>query len=185
MNHLMSYNYPKARKNGAEFSLVSWLINLVSEQTHSEIRFSATFRNVSFSCTNADGAGCCRFKMIEYSHGADYWDIDPIPCDYASEQSRILNACRQADVTIDELENWLETAKPGDILYGPNAIKYDQVGTALSFISRLEIVKSSKTKARCCEAVGRVILASDRLEINPELITPGDLRAAVRNKWGA
>ena len=184
MNYLYSYNYNRARQNGAKFSTVSWMISWIDDNTHSEYRFSEIFKRVSFSCTNADGAHCCRFKMIEYSHGMLYWDIDPVPCDAAAELSRVLNACRQADVSILELEEWLKTAKPGDLLYGPNAIRYDQLGTALSFVSRLEIWKSSKTKARCCEAVGRVILASDKLEIDPELITPGDLRRAVRNKWG-
>ena len=183
MNHLYSYNYKRARQNGAKFSPVGWLINLIDPNTHSEIRFSDAFKRVSFSCTNADKARCCRFKMIEYSHGMQYWDIDPVPCDVAGEMSRVLNACRQADVSIEELEEWLKTAKPGDLLYGKNAIRYDQLGTALSFVSRLEIWKSSKTKARCCEAVARVIQASDDLHVNPELITPGDLRQAVRNKW--
>jgi len=184
MNYLYSYNYPRARKNGAPFSLISWLIARIGDRTHSEIRFSDAYNRVSFSCTNADKARCCRFKMIEYSSGMLRWDIDPVPCDVAGEMSRILAACRMADVTITQLENWLKTAKYGDVLYGKNAIRYDQIGTALSFISRIEIVKSSPTKQRCCEAVARVILASDSLDIDPELITPDDLRRAVRNKWG-
>lgn len=183
MNNLYSYNYPRARTYGAKISIVSWLINLIDDNTHSEFRYSSAYKGVSFSCTNADGAGCCRFKMIQYSHGLMYWDIDPVPCDAAGELKRILEACRMADVSISQLEEWLKTAEYGDVLYGPESIKYDHIGTALSFISRLEIVKSSKTRQRCCEAVGRVILASDQLEIDPEQITPGDLRRAVRNKW--
>ena len=183
MNYLYSYNYPRARENGAPFSPVSWMIALLDPQTHSEHRFSDAFKKVSFSCTNADGAHCCRFKMIDYSHGEDYWDIDPVPCDAGAELKRVLTACRMADVTLSQLEKWLETAKSGDVLYGKNAIKYDQTGTALSFISRLRIVRSSKTRQRCCEAVGNVILSTDILDIDPEEITPGDLRRAVRNRW--
>ena len=183
MNYLYSYNYKRARQNGAKFSPVGWLINLIDPNTHSEIRFSDAFKRVSFSCTNADKARCCRFKMIEYSHGMQYWDIDPLPVDYATELSRILEACRQADVTISQLEKWLATAKAGDILYGKNAIKYDQIGTALSFVSRLNLIRSSKTKSRCCEAVARVIQRTDLLDLDPELATPGDLRRAVRNRW--
>ena len=184
MNYLYSYNYNRARQNGAPFSLLSWLIARISTRTHSEIRFSDAWKRVSFSCTNADKTHCCRFKMIEYSSGMLRWDIDPVPCDVASEMSRILAACRMADVTITQLEDWLKTAKYGDVLFGKNAIRYDQIGTAFSFVSRLEIVKSSPTKQRCCEAVALVILASDHMDINPELITPDDLRQAVRNKWG-
>lgn len=183
MNYLYSYNYPRARENGAPFSPVSWLIARIDDQTHSELRFSDAFKRVSFSCTNADKAHCCRFKMIEYSHGLQYWDIDPVPCDVSGELRRVLKACCMADVTIAQLETWLKTAKYGDVLYGKNAIRYDQLGTAFSFISRLEIWKSSKTKARCCEVVARAIQSSDTLEVDPELITPGDLRRAVRNKW--
>ena len=183
MNYLYSYNYKRSRKNGAPFSPVAFLINLIDNQTHSEYRFSDAYNRVSFSCTNADKARCCRFKMIEYSHGMKYWDIDPLPVDAGTEMNRMLNACRQADVTIKELEYWLKQARPGEILHGPKAIKYDQIATALSFISRLNIVRSHKVKQRCCEAVARVIQQTDLLEVDPEQCTPGDLRRAVRNRW--
>jgi len=183
MNWLMSYNYARARKYGADFSLVSWLINQVSDDTHSELQFDKLWNCVSFSCTNADGAGCCRFKMIGYSNGLAYWDRDEIPCTPEKQLQRIVKACELADVSLKQLQNWLKTAKHGDLLYGKNAVKYDLIGTALSFISRLDIVKSSRTKMRCNEACTVVIQASDALEIDPETSTPSDLRQAVRNKW--
>ena len=183
MNYLYSYNYPRARQNGARFSLISWIISWIDRYTHSEFRFSDTFNRVSFSCTNADRARCCRFKMIGYSHGLLRWDIDTVPTDVDGELKRVVNACWMADVTISQLEKWLDTAQYGDVLYGPNAIRYDQLGTALSFISRLRIFPSSPTNQRCCETVARVILSTDTMDIDPEEVTPGDLRRAVRNRW--
>ena len=182
MNYLYSYNYKRARQNGAKFSLIGWLISRIDEWTHSEIRFSGMFRRVSFSCTNADKTHCCRFKLIKYSH-RERWDVDQVPCSVQNEMKRILKACRLADVPFAELEKWLKTAKPGDVKFGKKAVKYDTWGTALSFISRLKIVKSSTTGQRCCEAVANVIMASDYMDIDPEEITPGDLRRAVRNRW--
>jgi hypothetical protein len=179
---LKTYQYKRARKNGAPFSLVSWLTTLRSGGVHSEYRFSARYKGVSFSCTNADKAKCCRFKMIEYSN-PEYWDTDPVCATEIKEDDRLIQALRLADVTLKQFDWWLNHAQPGDLIYGPNAVKYDLAGTALSYISHLDIYPSHPLKKRCCEAVANIIIASDPWLcqlIDPEKISPDDLQTAIR-----
>ena len=176
------YNYKRARKNGAKFSLISLLTTLRSRLVHSEYMFSQRYKYVSFSCTNADGAKCCRFKMITYSH-PERWDSDVVTADDAKEDYRIDLACRVADVTRQELSKWLMVAKDGDLLYGPDAIQYDLMGTCLSYISHLDFYPSHPVKKRCCEAVANIIIASDgwfSQVIDPEKASPDDLQLAVK-----
>jgi len=180
--HLMTKKYRRARKNGDKFSIVSLLTTLRSEGVHSEYRFSKRYKQVSFSCTNADGAKCCRFKMIAYSNMVR-WDEDVITCTDEQEDISLDVACRLADVSLSQLTGWLETAKPGDLLYGADAVKYDLTGTALSYISHLDIYPSHPIKKRCCEAVANIMIPAHHWFcqfINPEKISPDDLQIAVK-----
>lgn len=179
---LKTYRYKRARKNGAPFSLVSWLTTLRSKGVHSEYRFSARYKRVSFSCTNADGAKCCRFKMIEYTN-PEHWDTDPVRATEIKEDDRLVQALRLADLTLKQFDWWINHAQTGELIYGPNAVKYDLTGTALSYISHLDVYPSHPTKKRCCEAVANIIIASDPWLcqlIDPEKISPDDLQTAIR-----
>lgn len=179
---LKSYNYKRARKTGAAFNFTSYAINIVSEETHSEAVFEIAYKQISFSNTMADGVKGCRFKYITYSH-PERWDTDIIPVSKENIIKRIRKACKLADVTPEQLYIWAKTARPGDILHGPNHKKYDFLGTALSFVSRAKVVKSSKKKGRCCEDVMNVILSTEpelAKIVNPEEITPDDARLIVR-----
>lgn len=192
MNYLYSYIYKRARKNGAKFSWISKAINAVSEATHTEVVFDLAllipldeYRRgtlVSFSNTTAEGAGGCRFRISTFSR-KEYWDKDIIPGDHEDVLTRLYKACELADVSITGLYNWVQHANPGDIFYGPKHKKYDVFGTALSFISRAKIIKSSKKRGRCSEDCARSIIESEpslKTKIDFETLTPDDIQLIVR-----
>jgi hypothetical protein len=72
---LRFYNYRAARANGCKFSWVSWLVSRRSSpRTHVEMQFSDRYDRISFSATLQDGDKGCRFKQINYTHAAQWWD---------------------------------------------------------------------------------------------------------------
>jgi hypothetical protein len=142
-------------------------IGLRSNGLHSEIRFSDRYGRISFSCTLADDCGCCRFKMIDYSH--PYRQSRVRIAVTAEQEARLFaKACEMADTPT--LQKFCERngnntiavffkSAENNTYYRSNAIKYDRWGARLSFISRrLNWWKMHPNKMICNEACATVLL---------------------------
>ena len=112
------------------------------------------------SCTKADGANGCRFKMINRSH--PYRQSVVRIYVTAEQEARIFaKCCEMADTpldvyTEDTQEQYL--ANGMNCYYGPNHIKYDTWYATFGFISRWKIWGEHKDLMICNEACANVLL---------------------------
>ena len=151
---IRSFNAVRAQLFGYKLTPVDKLILLRSPlHTHTELQFSDKYRELSFSSTNADGCKCCRFKHINYTH-PERWDTIEIKCDNIREEQMFYKAMEMADVN----DGWNFAEK---IIHGPNAIKYDLPGVAMSFILKWHLWKPDKVKVWCTEAVATAMGIKD------------------------
>ncbi len=137
-----------------------WLIGWRSYLKHTEIEFPDIYGNISFSATMADGCKCARFKMIDYTKHPKRWKTILIPVTREQCYFIFTEACKMADCQ-DIGWSYAEgvfyadqkAIKTDDILYGPNALKYDLLAVSFSFISKRTIWRPDKTKVFCTESV--------------------------------
>jgi hypothetical protein len=134
-------------------------IMLRSDLTHTEILFSERYGGISFSATMADGCKCARFKMISYSHPLRWLTVD-IACTDEQEDMIFDECCRMADLSKEwcdiHINNFTDTVDLGEIVCGPNALKYDLLGL-LSFCTRWTIIRPHEKWVWCTEACFRAL----------------------------
>lgn len=145
-----SYNARAAAEHGKKLTMVDMLILLRSDpHTHTELKFSKRYDNVSFSATMQDGSKCCRFKHIAYSH-PERWATHLIVV--TKEQEGLMY--RKA------LE--LKGKKYG-------------LWDLLSFGTPLRIIKPHPDKYWCTEAVATVLNAGGIETPRPDTLHPQGL----------
>ena len=175
---LVTWNKKMILLHGDKLTKTQKAIGLRSNGLHVEWRFSDRYGRISWSCTLADGCGCCRFKMINYSHP---YRQSRVRVPVTAEQEAVLfeEACRMANlvdgqkslyprmITAREFEGlcFVGNLKSDEIFYGPDAIKYDKYGASFSFITKLNIWKMHEDKMICNEAVANV-----GLKVWPDLL---------------
>ncbi len=142
-----------------------------SNGLHTEIHFSPDYGGIWWSCTTADGADGCRFKMINRSHPYRQ-SVVRIYVTKEQEARLFAKCCEMADVDSMwyDAQNDSGFGFEGLILYGPNHIKYDRWGARLAFILKWEWWKMHRVKMICNEAVANVMLVvwPDLLDISRE-----------------
>jgi len=152
MIKLRSFNAYRAEKYGYHITSVDKLIMQRSYlHTHSEIQFN---NGISYSATMADGAKCCRFKDIQYSH-PEYWDTIYI-------------------TTTEEQDNTVY-----DFCKSVEGQPYDLVGL-LSFTTEMGIIKPARDKWWCSEVCAAAIGQIMQLPFKPEEYHPTKLDTIMR-----
>ena len=132
---IQTYNARRARAFGKKYTWVNRLILMRSDpHTHTELQFSDSYGNISFSATMHDKCKSARFKEILYSH-PERWDTIDVPMSREDE-----------DVA------W-EAAKELD------DTPYDLIGL-LSHATPLKIIKPHRKKVWCSEACTKVLVAA-------------------------
>jgi hypothetical protein len=156
---VITWNKKMILFHGDKLTPTQTAIGWRSNGLHVEIRFTDRYGNIWWSCTNADGCGCCRFKMINRSHPYRQ-SVVRIPVTAEQEARLFAEACKMADVDSTTTKYWANHSKldSGYMTYGPNAIKYDNWGARLSFISKWRIIPMSKTKLICNKACAKLLL---------------------------
>jgi hypothetical protein len=165
---IVTWNKAMILMHGDKLTGTQKLIGLRSNGLHAEWRFTDRHGRISFSCTLADGCGCCRFKMINYSHPYRQSRVY-VPVTAEQEARLFKKACEMADVEMGLYLShtdisYFNEGKNG-CAYGPNAIKYDKNGARFSFITGWNIWKMHKTKMICNEACANL-----GLEVWPGLL---------------
>ena len=147
-----------------------------SNGLHTEIHFSPDYGGIWWSCTTADGADGCRFKMINRSHPYRQ-SVVRIYVTKEQEARLFAKACEMADLNGTMSELMLDIGKDGACFYGPDAIKYDKWGARLSFITKWNIFKMHKVKMICNEACANVLLTEwpDLLDTPKKKYKPAQL----------
>jgi hypothetical protein len=169
---LYTWNRKMILMHGDKLTPIQKAIGRRSNGLHTEIRFSDRYGRISFSCTLADGANGCRFKMIGYSHPYRQSRVR-IPVTADQEARLFAKACEMADtaktleVITSQGKTFGEHISSGGLFspYGPNAIKYDKWYATFGFISKWKIWGEHKDMMICNEAV-----ANDMLEVWPDLL---------------
>ncbi len=162
MNCKLNFYNPKAAKaDGKPYTFTDRLIMLRSGLVHVEYVFSERYGNISFSATLRDGAKCCRFKKIGYSHPS-YWKSIIISCTDEEENRAWREACGMANKRLHWMDGYM---RKGACFYGPNAIKYDLKGQ-LCHITKWKIWKPNPKKTWCSKACNELVYIS-RLMNNP------------------
>ncbi len=111
MIKLRSKNAIRAKKYGKKLTYIDKLILMRSKlHVHSELQFSDTYDNVSFSATMQDGSNCARFKQIKYSH-PERWDTVCIETTELQEET-MYNAALALQDTPYDLFGLLSLATP-------------------------------------------------------------------------
>lgn len=156
---LVTWNRKMILAYGEKLTRTQKAIGWRSNGLHSETRFSDRYGRISFSCTLADGCGCCRFKMIEYSHPYRQSRVR-IPVTAEQEARLFAEACRMANAYPDYLSRCIidETLLVNECVFGPDAIKYDKNGAKFSFISKYRIWRMHPEWMICNEAVANVFM---------------------------
>ena len=181
---LVTWNRKMILMHGDKLTPTQKAIGLRSNGLHSEIRFSDRDGRISFSCTLADGCGCCRFINSQHSHPYRQSRVR-IPVT-AEQEARLFNkACKMADVETnfpfpirDMIDSGLKNSR--FCIFGPNAIKYDEWGARLSFISRkLNWWKMHPERMICNEACAEVLL-----KVWPDLLVVDQVYHDTRKSIG-
>ena len=143
--YIKSYKGPG---KGLMGKLTHFAVGLRSRpEWHTEFQFSDRYGGVSFSSTMQDGAKCCRFKDIEYSH-PERWTTHIIPMTNEEEG--------RAWVKAQELEGR----------------KYDLIGL-LSFTTKWKIIRPRDKWEWCTEAVCRLFIAAHNIKnLIPDELQP-------------
>jgi len=151
-------------------------IQLRSQETHTETQYSPRYSNVSASATLADGCGCQRFKMIDYTKHPKRWKTIRIPCTKEQEDLMFDFDCKMADYP-----NWANKRasgqyrwKPRRCYWGHNAKKYDRLGVVLCNISHRRILGSSDKLVWCTESRIMSVLQAfpDLTDKHPDTFRP-------------
>ena len=174
---LITWNKKMILLHGDKLTKTQKAIGLRSNGLHVEWRFSDRYGRISWSCTLADGCGCCRFKMINYSHP---YRQSRVRVPVTAEQEALLfkEACRMAGLSVEQAISWIKNPKGGwkvgnhttifpakECYYGPNAIKYDKYGASFSFITKWQIWKMHEADMICNEACANL-----GLKVWPDLL---------------
>jgi len=164
---LVTWNKEMMLMYGDKLTGTQKAIGRRSNGLHTCIRHSDRYRHIWFSCTCADGADGCRFKMINRSHPYRQSVVN-IPVTADQEARLFAKECEMADMhCIDyALGDWVGLLNDKQVAYGPNHIKYDKWGARFAFILKWELWKMDRVKMICSEACANVLL-----EVWPDMLT--------------
>ena len=158
---IVTWNRKMMLLHGDKLTGIQKAIGRRSNGLHVEIRFSDRYGRISWSCTKADGANGCRFKMIDYSHPYRQ-SVVRIYVTAEQEARLFAKACEMADMGIYDMIIKIRLGKElvniNSCYYGPNHIKYDTWGASFGFITKYNIWKMHRTKMICNEACAEVLL---------------------------
>lgn len=136
---LRSYNARRAEASGKNLTLVDKIILMRSDPlVHAEYEFSRRHEGISWSATMQDGANCCRFKKILYSHPERWTNLVLAMTDEQEDR---------AYERAVELEG----------------MPYDLIGLG-SFATDHPIIKPHPDKYWCSEACAELIVAGYELD---------------------
>ncbi len=155
---VVTWNRKMMLMYGDKLTGIQKAIGRRSNGLHTSIKFSPRYGRISWSCTKADGANGCRFKMIEYSH--PYRQSRVRIYVTAEQEARLFaKCCEMADWNPDVKLPGIKVIYPDTgCWYGPNHIKYDTWYATFGFISKWKIWGEHKDLMICNEACANVLL---------------------------
>lgn len=151
-------------------TVADWFIGWRSYLKHTEIEFPEIYGGISFSATNADNCKCARFKMIDYTKHPKRWKTVLIPVTREECDLIFAEASRMAGLGLwwknyrNKVLDGIAPMPYGNIVYGPNALKYDLIGL-LSFTTRWTIIRPHSKWIWCTEACLKALKAGLILDL--------------------